>query len=46
VQIRGHSVRALMVERMLMEMPHKTRNDVVAHEEWMAARKFFSTQRQ
>ena len=29
----------------MLEMPHKTRNDIVAHEEWVAAGKFYHTQR-
>jgi len=36
--------RMLYVDRMLREMPHKTRSKLVEHEEWYLAHKFYQEQ--
>lgn len=36
--------RLLYIDRMLREMPHKTRSKLVEHEEWFLAHKFYQEQ--
>lgn len=36
--------RKLYIDRMLKEMPHKTRSNLVEHEEWFLAHKFYQEQ--